>query len=52
VSTSVLVKVFRTLAADNFDSHARVVVPVNGLEAKEAGDDWLFEVRMFHAVRV
>jgi len=41
-----------TLAADDLNAHAWMVVPVNSLEAQEARCDWLFEVRVFHSVWV
>jgi len=39
-----------TLAADDFNSHAGMIIPVNSLEAQETRRDWLFQVRMFHCV--
>jgi len=42
----------RTLTADNFNAHARMVRPMNCLKAKKARRDWLFKVCMFHRVRV
>ena len=42
----------RTLTADNLNAHARMIGPMNGLEANKARCDWLFEIRMFHGVRV
>ena len=41
-----------TLAADDFDAHARVAVPVHSVELDEARDDWFVEVGVLHRVRV
>ena len=42
----------RTLTADDFYTHARMVVPLDCLKANEASCDWLFEVGVFHSMRL
>ena len=40
----------RTLTTQNFNAHARVLVPVDCVEFDEAQYDWLIEVRVFYSI--